>query len=105
MKHTVYDSSMLPINVFIIGSISQEEELRNVADLYAQLGCEVQHVMKESDHLMNLIEKAYTTIREWADLVVVVPKSVYPVMSLGHGTQYEICYAKSLGKPVVFQHI
>ena len=61
--------------VFIIGSVSMEEELKKVADMYASLGLEVDYPRKSCMSLCNCIMKAFRKIEE-AELVVAVPKSI-----------------------------
>lgn len=90
------------INVYVIGSVGsilQEEQIENIAFKYEQIGCEVEYVKKVSDNLtFDLIKDCFNKI-EWADLIIVVPKSLDP-LSFGDGTMYEIEYARSLNKQV-----
>ena len=93
------------MNVYVIGSVSQAEQIFEVAKQYESKGNNVRYVKEEDGYLMDLIDKCFEIIREWADLIVVVPKCVHPVVSIGHGCMYEITYAKTLKKMVVVQDI
>lgn len=90
------------MNVYVIGSISQEPKIRQVAKLFEQFpSCTVRHVKSESGNIDDLIDKCFDTICNFADIVVVVPKSIHPVLLIGDGVRYEMAYAKSMGKPVL----
>lgn len=88
------------MKIYVIGSISQEKEIEDVAIKYENMGCDVRYVKKESDDLtFDLIKDCFLNIK-CADLIIVVPKSLDP-LSFGEGTMYEIEHAKSFNKPIV----
>ena len=91
------------MKVYVIGSLSsilQEERIQNIAFKYEQMGCKVEYVKKISTDLtFDLITDCFSNI-EWADLIVVIPKSLEP-LSFGDGTMYEMEYARRLNKHVV----
>lgn len=90
------------MNVYIIGSISQEPTIRKVAAHFEQFGgCTVRHVKSESGNIDDLIDQCFDHISNFADVVVVVPKSIHPVLVVGDGVRYEMAYAKSQDKPVL----
>ena len=86
--------------IFIIGSIKQEEKIKNIAKLLKDTmnNAEIRHVKKEplKDEL-KLINQAYDNI-EWADTVIVVTKENGKI---GNGTTYEMLYADRLGKKLI----
>lgn len=89
------------MKIYVIGSISQEREIEDVAIKYENMGCDVRYVKKESDDLkFDLIRNTFLHIESWADLIIVVPKSLNS-LSFGEGTMYEIEHAKSFNKPIV----
>ena len=89
------------MKVYVIGSMSQEREIKDVANKYEKMGCDVRYVKKEFDNLtFDLIRNTFLHIESWAYLIVVVPKSLIP-LSFGDGVMYEIEHAKSFSKPVV----
>ena len=52
-----------------------------------------------------LIHNCYLHIESWADIVVVVPKSIIgSEIIIGEGTKYEMEHAKSFGKPVLIYY-
>lgn len=91
------------MNVYVIGSLSCEDEIKRVADKYARLGCNVKYVEPETGYLQDPINKCFRIIAEWADLVVVVPKSccLVPLITIGDGVKYEMAFADFMNKPVV----
>ena len=77
------------MKIYVIGSISQEREIEDVAIKYENMGCDVRYVKKESDDLkFDLIRNTFLHIESWADLIIVVPKSLNP-LSFGY-TQVQI---------------
>lgn len=84
--------------IYIIGSTSQADTIMDVAKYYMSMyWYDVRYVQPEPDKpLGELIERCYKNIR-WADYVYVIPK---PDGSLGDGVQYEIAFAKLIGKQV-----
>ena len=84
------------MNVYIIGSLSQEQDIEAVADYFEQRGDTVKCVRKESPYkpFAMIVDECFRNIR-WADLVVALKKSDD---SFGPGTTYELAYARTIGK-------
>lgn len=89
---------ILQIKVYIIGSLSQVEQIESAAKYYSSFfKHEVRYVKPEPDKpLMELIEKCYKDIM-WADIVYVVQK---PDGTVGEGVQHEIVFANIMNKRV-----
>lgn len=89
--------------IYVIGSVSQEEDIKKVADYFRNYfkdkgGFTVEYVKKEPEKsLVTLILECFNKIQE-SDTVVAVKK---PDGSYGTGTTYEICFAKFIGKEVI----
>ena len=85
--------------LYIIGSVKQEHEIREVANYFKNKeGFAVEHVKAEPDiPLPTLILECFNKISK-ADGIVAVKK---PDGSYGTGTTYEICFAKFIGKDVI----
>lgn len=92
------------MKIYVIGSVSQANQIKRVADEYIKLGNDVRYVKPEDKDLAELIHLCFLTIEAWADMVVVVPKSCARVLDIGHGTMYEIEFAKRVKKPVVIHY-
>ncbi len=87
------------MNIYVIGSVKQEEDLIKVVDIYCEAyrPCDVEKVVaSEHASLDKLIAECYKKISE-ADLIVAVSK---PDGSYGDGTTYEIEFTKFIGKPL-----
>lgn len=85
------------MKIFVIGSVSQELDIRRVANYLKELGHDVDFVKRQlNTPLSELVENAYDKIYE-VDEVVAVPKTDG---SLGEGTTYEVAFAKFVGTPV-----
>ena len=83
--------------IFVIGSLSQEDEIEKTSQYYENLGYIVDHVRKQpSKAFPDLVNEAFRKIYE-ADQIVVVPKKDG---SFGEGVTYEITFAKFVGKPI-----
>lgn len=82
--------------LYIIGSISMEEKIEKIAQLYADTGdYDVRYVKDEPNRpLKELIEQCFSNIR-WADRVLIVPKEDG---SIGDGVTYEMAFADFVGK-------
>ena len=78
---------------FIIGSISQEEQIKKLADKF-NTTMYVKHQPNKS--FKQLVSEAFTNIEE-ADLIIAVKK---PDGTFGEGTTYELEYARRLGKRI-----
>ena len=90
------------MKIYIIGSISQADEIKRVADKYTKFGNDVRYVKSEDKDLAELIHLCFLTIETWADVVVVVPKSYMgSPLNIGSGTLYEMEFAARLNKPIL----
>ena len=84
-------------NVYIIGTLSRKDTIEKIALYYLRLGRSVSMVRKQSnENKENLIMQCFKNI-ENSDYIVAVP---HEDGTCGEGTQYEIAYAKFLGKKV-----
>lgn len=93
------------MKIYIIGSVTKSEAaIKCVASKFEKMGHEVRYVKEQDGYLSRLIRDCFLTIESWADMVVVVPKSCIPVLSIGDGTKYEMEHAKSFGKPVLIYY-
>lgn len=93
------------MNIYIIGSVTTSGiPIECAADKFEELEHEVRYVKPEDKPLNDLIRASFELIETWADMVVVVPKSVYPTIEIGEGTLYEMEHAKSLDKLVVIYY-
>lgn len=87
-------------NIFIIGSLSREERIKETAKFFRSIGCKVDHVRKQPDKSFeDLVWEAYQKIYE-ADLIVAIQKEEG---GLGEGTIYEVAFARFIGKDVIIQ--
>lgn len=86
------------MKVFIIGSLSYEEEIKKVAKFFREeMGDEVDYVRKQPEKSLEiLIKEAFEAISN-ADRIVAVKK---PDGSYGEGTMYEMFFAEFIGKPI-----
>lgn len=86
------------MKVFVIGSLSCEEEIRKVAKFFEEeRGDEVDYVRKQPEKPLEiLIREAFESISK-ADRVVAVRK---PDGTFGDGTLYEMTFANFIGKPI-----
>jgi hypothetical protein len=83
---------------FVIGSLSQEAEIEDFALSLANK-YDVTFVKKQPNKSFNiLVEEAFNNIL-MADVIFVLLKQDG---TIGHGTTYEIEYAKRLGKVIRF---
>lgn len=89
--------------IYVIGSMTCEFKIKQVAEELESLGHEVRYIKQEDNGFVSCVRDCFLTIENWADAIVVVPKSSYsscPKLDIGHGTTYEMEHAKSYGKPV-----
>lgn len=92
------------LKVFVIGSLSQEEKIRECAKkLSCKIGNEnVRYVKSEPDkNFNNIIIQAYKNI-DWADVIFVIKK---PDGTIGTGTTYEVQYASHTGTHIEYVNI
>lgn len=84
--------------LYIIGSLSQEEVIKSIADYYIGTGrYRVRYVKKEPQKsFKSLVQKCFLNVI-WADRVIAVPKSDG---TYGKGVTYEIVFAELSGKRV-----
>lgn len=86
--------------IFVIGSLSQADEIAKTAAYYAGDIYEVRYVRKEPEKTFEeLVTQAFDNI-EWADIVMVVCK---PDGTIGKGTTYEVEYATRLRKQIIYK--
>ena len=84
-------------NLYIIGTLSRENVIEEVALHYLRLGYSVSMVRKQPDKDKEyLIQQCFKNI-ENASRIVVIP---HQDGTCGEGTQYEIAYAKLIEKRV-----
>lgn len=86
------------MKVFVIGSLSYEEEIKKVAKFFREeMGDEVDYVRKQPEKSLEiLIREAFESISK-ADRIVAVEK---PDGNFGDGTLYEMAFANFIGKPI-----
>lgn len=86
------------MKVFVIGSLSCEEEIRKVAKFFKEeMGDEVDYVRKQPEKPLEiLIREAFESISK-EDRVVAVKKTDG---TFGDGTLYEMTFANFIGKPI-----
>ena len=92
------------LKAFVIGSLSQEEKIREYGEkLASKIGNEnVRYVKSEPDKdFDHLIIQAYKNI-DWADFVYAIKK---PDGTIGTGTTYEIQYAIHTGTHIEYVKI
>lgn len=84
-------------DVYIIGTLSREDVIKEAALYYSKLGYSVSMVRKQlNEDKENLIMRCFKNIEDSTRIVAVPHKDG----TCGEGTQYEIAYAKMLGKRV-----
>ena len=85
------------MKVFVIGSLSCAERIKAIADMYLELGDDVEYVKKQPEKAFEvLVDEAFDLISK-ADRIVAVAK--YDG-TFGQGTTYEMAFAKFLGKSI-----
>ena len=90
------------MKIYIIGSLNENEAtIELAANKLESYGFDVRYVKKQEKPIQELIHDCFLTIDSWADLVVAVPKKIYPTMEFGTGTLYEVEHAKAFKKPVL----
>lgn len=89
-------------NIYVIGSLSRDEKIKEIAEDYASFGHHVDYVKKQPETpFSKLVEDCFDKI-EKADLVLVAPRDDG---SIGKGTTYEIVFARRVGTDVIFLNI
>lgn len=84
-------------DIHVIGTLSREDIIEEAALHYLKLGYSVSMVMKQpNENKENLIMRCFRNIEDSTQIVAVPHKDG----TCGEGTQYEIAYAKMLGKRV-----
>lgn len=85
------------LKIYVIGTLSREENIKEIAMYYMNKGYFVNFVQKDNNKSYEeKIRDCYKNIRS-ADLIIAVP---HKDNILGIGTMYEIEYAKTLSKDV-----
>lgn len=89
-------------NIYVIGSLTCDKQIEEVANHYASLGNNVDYVKKRPETVFKkLVEECFDKI-ENADEVVVIPKNDGYI---GKGVTYEIAFAKRIGTKVTILNI
>lgn len=84
-------------NAFIIGSVSQENDIINLAESIKNEYDNVEFVTNQpTKEFITLVEEAFEKI-EKSDVIMVLTK---PDKTIGKGTTYELVYAKKLNKQI-----
>lgn len=85
------------IDYYIIGSISQEKEIKKLAEKYLNMGFKVEYVKSEPDKSFpNLIHQYYDNILKASKIIAFMK----PDGTFGNGVWYEIIFAKMFNKTV-----
>lgn len=85
------------LKIYVIGTLSREENIKEIAMYYMNKGYFVNFVQKDNNKSYEeKIRNCYKNIRN-ADLIIAVP---HKDNTLGIGTMYEIEYAKTLSKDI-----
>lgn len=83
--------------IYVIGSLTRDEKIKEVAKYYTSLGNNVEYVKKQPQlSYRKIVENCFNKI-EKADEVVVVPKCDG---TIGICVTYEIVFAKRVGTKV-----
>ena len=84
-------------DIYIIGTLSREIVIKEAAFHYLNLGYSVAMVRRQPDRdKEELILECYKNIKGSKEIVVVP----HADGTIGEGTQYEIAFAKLLGKEI-----
>ena len=83
------------MKVFVIGSLSCSDRIKAIADMYLELGDDVEYV-KEQPAFEFIVDEAFDLISK-ADRIVAVAKCDG---TFGQGTIYEMAFAKFIGKDI-----
>lgn len=90
------------IDYYIIGSISQEKEIKRFAKEYSNMGFKVEYVKSEPDKSFpDLIHQCYNNILK-ASIIIAFTK---PDGTFGDGVWYEIIFAKMFNRKVYSYNI
>ena len=85
------------MKVFVIGSLSCAERIKAIADMYIELGDDVEYVKEQPEKTFEvLVDEAFNSISK-ADRIVAVAKCDG---TFGQGTIYEMAFAKFIGKSI-----
>lgn len=80
--------------ILVIGSLSNQDKIKEVAQYYTDKGHNVSHVYECPDMaFIDIVRNVFYQIQT-CDRVVVIPKSNG---TLGRGTLYEMAYAETAG--------
>ena len=85
------------MKIVIIASLSQEDEIKKVADGYKKMGHLVDYPVKQQNKEFSRIVEDYLYRIGVADKVVAITKADG---TFGEGATYEIAFAKYLNKPI-----
>ena len=85
------------IKAYVIGSLTQESQIKKFAKKLSSIGNDVKYVFSQPDKdFQDLVTECFDNI-EWADIIYVILKNDG---SIGRGTAYEIEYAKRCKKEI-----
>lgn len=85
------------MKVFVIGSLSCSDRIKAIADMYLELGDDVEYVKEQPEKTFEvLVDEAFDSISK-ADRIVAVAKCDG---TFGQGTIYEMAFAKFIGKNI-----
>ena len=84
------------MNVYIIGSLTQADDIEALAVYFTKRGDTVRHVRKEPPYkpFSMIVDECFRNIK-WADAIIALKK---PDGEFGEGTTYELAYVKAIGK-------
>lgn len=85
------------IKAYVIGSLTQESQIKKFAKKLSSIGNDVKYVFSQPDKdFQDLVTECFDNIK-WADIIYVILKNDG---SIGRGTAYEIEYAKRCKKEI-----
>ena len=98
--HACLITNNIPINIYIIGSLSQADFIKKLAEQLKKENSHfnIKYVHKKKEPIETIIHDCFDTIAS-SHHIIAVQK---PDNSFGRGTLYEIEFAKRMGKPIYF---
>lgn len=85
------------MKIYIIGSLSQEAQIRMIANFYSSIWHDVKYVKREDDkNFEQLVEECFKNISE-ADRIIALRKTDG---TFGEGVTYELAFARFLKKNI-----
>ncbi len=100
VDHAALIANNMPINIYIIGSLSQAKLIKKLAKQLKKENWHfnVKYVHKKKKSIKTVIHNCFDKIAS-SNHIVAVTK---PDGSFGRGTSYEIKFAKRIGTPIYF---